>query len=114
MKRKFYLKRAEKNKFLICAVIAVSFIFSYCSQKKYPRDLLAKIYVENLVAEGKYDFNPDSLRFYQQKVFAKYKITQDQFKSALKSYQDDPKEWDGFFKRAKVMLDSLKAQSVIK
>ncbi len=75
--------------------------------------MLAKVYVENLVAEGKYDFNPDSLRFYRERVFDKYKITQDKFKSALKDYQNDPKEWDEFFKRAKVILDSLKTQSVI-
>lgn len=105
---------AKKNKLVIGLLISASFVFSFCSQHKYSRDFLAKVYVENLVAEGKYDFNPDSLRFHQQKVFEKYKITQDQFKDALKSYQNDPKEWDEFFKRAKVMLDSLKAASVIK
>lgn len=70
--------------------------------------------MENLVAEGKYDFNSDSLRIHRQKVFEKYKITQDEFTSALKVYQNDPKVWDEFFKRAGVMLDSLKAQSIIK
>lgn len=108
------MKRAERNKFFIGAVIAVSIIFSYCSQKKYSRDMLVKVYVENLVAEGKYDFNPDSLRKHRQNVFDKYRITPDEFKLALKDYQNDPKEWDVFFKRAKVMLDSLRAASVIK
>lgn len=104
---------AGKNKILIAFVIGCALIFSYCSQKKYSHDLLVKVYVENMVAEGNYDFNADSMRIHQQKVFDKYKITPDEFKSALKQYQDDPKEWDSFFRRAKIMLDSLKNKSVI-
>ena len=105
--------RAGRNNFFVNVVVAASVIFSCSSQKKYSQELLAKVYVENMIVEGKFDFNADSFRTHKQKVFDRYKISSDQFKSALKEYQNDSKKWESFFKKANLILDSLKTQSVI-
>jgi hypothetical protein len=105
VKRKFYLKLVSGSNLLLL----LSFLLLVnCAEKKSPREVIIKTYVENIVAEEAYSFNADSLRIQREKIFKQNGLTQEQFKNELKSYKDVPEAWDLFFKRANLMLDSLK------
>lgn len=112
MKRKFYLKPAKRNS---AALILLSFlIFSFaCSKEKIPEEVLAKVYVENLIANETFSSNADSLRVHKLSVFNKYKITEKEFDAELEKYSDDKAKWEEFFKKANDYLNDLKKRKVI-
>ncbi len=105
MKRKFYLKRASGNNFLLLLAVLV---LTCCAEKKTPREVLVKTYVENIIAEEAYFNNADSLRVHREKIFKDNGISRQLFLDGLKKLQSEPGAWDLFFKEASDMLDSLR------
>ena len=112
MKRKFYLKPAKRNSALLILLSFSIFCFA-CSKEKIPEEVLAKVYVENIIVNDTYSSNADSLRVHKQSVFNKYKITEKEFEAELEKYSDDKTKWADFFKRANDYLNNLKKSNAI-
>ncbi len=108
MKKEFYLKLAKRNSLsiLVLNFCLISFLsFSGCSDKKgYDDKTLAKIYVENLIAQEKYEEDKDSLMIARNKIFTESGITKDEFENAMKSFGNDRERWAAFFKEANSYL----------
>ena len=112
MKRKFYLKPVRKNSILIIFLPLIVICFG-CSNEKIPEETLVKVYVENVIVEETYSTNADSLLAHRQKVFSKYKITEEDFRNEIERYSDDKTKWESFFKKANEHLIDLKKSKAI-
>lgn len=115
MKRKFYLKPARKNRIVLFFLLSISFLLTNfgCVKKNIEDDKAVRIYVENIIVEEKYSYNPDSLRIHQQFIFNKYKTTKQQFETYLKNLEADQIKWQSFFKKADEYLTELRKSELI-
>jgi Domain of unknown function (DUF4296) len=108
VKRKFYSKRVKENKFFPLLLIPAFTLLVCCGGKKIGTETLVRTYVDNLIAQETYSYNPDSLNTHRKKIFEKYSISQTDFENSLKNYREDQDKWTLFFKRSNDILDSLK------
>lgn len=111
MKRKFYLKQVRKSKSALF-IFFLLIIFA-CSQKKINEETAIKVYVENIIVEEKYSSAPDSIKYYKNKVFAKYNTTEEGFREFLLSLDNNTERWNNFFRKADTYLIELKTNRVI-
>ncbi|MEE9431026.1 MAG: hypothetical protein V3V16_08305 [Melioribacteraceae bacterium] len=84
------------------------FLLSCSENNSIDKEILAKTYVDILVAEEYYK-NIDSINIEKEKVFKKYSIDTASYYSTLKSFSSDKESWNDFFKLANTYLDTLKA-----
>ena len=111
MKRRYYLKQVKNvNSFLIFILLILS---AGCGKPRLSKEVLVKVYVENLIVLETYSFNSDSLLSHQKSVFSKYNISQKNFEQQLKNYSEDSKDWQDFFKLANNYLLELKKDNII-
>ncbi len=89
------------------------FFFAACSKNKVPEDLLVKVYVESVVINETYVLQSDSVRIHKQKLFDKYKISENDFEREMGKLSYDKEAWERFFKKANDYLNDLKASKAI-
>lgn len=92
-------------------IIFTALLFSCNEEPKIERNKLVKIYVETTIAQSKYSAFPDSLEIAKEKIFSKYKVTAEEYTETFTNTEAKIDYWDGFFKEAKIYLDSLKNAS---
>ncbi len=69
----------------------------------------ARVYIDNMAVDEKYAGKSDSIKFYREKVFAKYKMSEEEYKKLLNEFSTDKSKWDVFFAESEKYLDSLKS-----
>lgn len=111
MKRKFYLKQVKKgsNTFLFFTLL----LFISCSQNNLEENTAVKVYVEKIIIEEKYLSQPDSIKFHLNNLFAKYKTSEEEYKSFMYGLGYKSENWNRFFNSANEYLIQLKKDRVI-
>jgi hypothetical protein len=96
-----------KKYFLIFIIV----LLSGCkSQSDIKLETAAKVYVENMLIEDKYTDRPDTALILCDKVYAKYKMSKDEYKKVFDGLSIDKDKWDVFFTLSEKYLDSLKSK----
>lgn len=88
-------------------------ILSGCSHDNVNEETAVKIYIENLIVEENYSSQPDSIAYYQGKVFDKYNTSKERFKTYIESLEYDQLRWTSFFRKADQYLIELKSNRAI-
>lgn len=95
------------KKLLIGIILFFIFTAGCSNNHRIPERKLIKIYSDLVISfdttNGKVD--TDSLR---QAVCSKYGVKENEYRGSIDWYNKNPKEWDGFFKKAIAYVDSLK------
>ncbi len=105
--RIFYLTINVSNKttFIFHTCLLILLITAACGGKKHYDDkLLAKVYVENLIAREKYLGSKDSLDLVLNNIFKESGISQQEYENELKSFADEYDRWKQFFREAESYL----------
>ena len=76
--------------------------------KELDAEVLAKVYVDLLIAEDYYK-NSDSLKFKRKEVFNKYSTSEEIYDSTFKKFSYNKDKWDKFFELSNEYLDTLKS-----
>lgn len=111
MKRKFYLKPAKRNiKTLLIILLFISFS---CNKNKLNEDTAVTVYVEKTIVEEKYADQPDSLKFYKEKIFNANNTSENGLKEFMNDLGYKSDSWNRFFKKADEYLTKLKKDRII-
>lgn len=103
------MKQVKRINTVTVVLILFSVFYYGCDKEpKIEREKLVKVYVEKTVAQSKYSNSPESLDSAKQAIFSKYNLTEEEYNTAIEGIEPKTEYWDGFFKEAKVYLDSLK------
>ncbi len=102
-------------KLKIFIIFSLLFLVSSCGNKeRVDREVLAKTYVDLLIAEQQFMEKPDSLLIKKSEIFAENNLSEEEYLSALEKYSSEKEKWDQFFKYAQTYLDSLQEENLPK
>ena len=66
-----------------------------------------KIYIDMLIAQDSTGSNYRQLEVIKKEVLKRYSVSETDYNSTLKFYNDDPKRWSEFFEKAIAYLEKL-------
>ena len=91
-------------------ILLLIFIAAACSSRGEDKlKIAARVYIDNMAIDEKYAGKSDSIKFYRDKVFSKYKMSEEDYKKFLNEFSTDKGKWDSFFAESEKYLDSLKS-----
>jgi hypothetical protein len=95
----------------ILIILIVLTTFSACKEDEgLPREKIAQIFVDILIAEQTYQNDLDSLNIAVQSVYDKHGISKSIYDNEISKFASDEESWKEFFDSAKTYLDSLKTE----
>lgn len=101
-------------RFLLNNILIVLFVlitFSNCKEEEgLPKQKIAHMYVDILIAEQTYQFDLDSLNSAVENVFVEHGISKEIYDGEVNKFNADEKQWKEFFDLAQTYLDSLKTK----
>ena len=102
------MKRARRIKLLL---FLLPICLAACSDsREIEQDKLVKIYVDILIAEETYFDNTDSLQIKYDEIFDGYNVSEEDYRKQIEIMALDKEEWDRFFNKAYVYIDTLKSR----
>lgn len=112
MKKKIYLSFFT---FILAAfLLPVSLSLSGCKNNDLiNEDKFAKIYTDLIIAHDTISFNSPNMIGLEDKIFARYRVTQKQYNATIDYYNRNPKDWQKFFEMANSYAEKLKKKNDI-
>jgi len=107
------LKQVKRNSKQILFSLILLLIALSCNKNKLSEDIAVKVYVEKIVVEEKYATQPDSIKFYNGKIFSKYNTSEEALKVFMNDLGFKSELWNSFFKKADEYLIQLKKDRII-
>lgn len=75
-------------------------LFISCEDKPaIEEDKFVKIYAELVSVPDSVSVDSTQFSIYRKKVFEEFNLTEEQYKSTIKFYNNDPKRWEEFFNK---------------
>lgn len=105
------MKPANATKLKSISIVLIFFFVAACTSKKTDINVISRAYVDILIAKESFPQGSDSLKALTNRTFEKYKVTGEEYYSALEGFKADQKKWDEFFKLSRKYLDSLKVEN---
>jgi hypothetical protein len=97
-------------KYYLIKILLIAMLCSGCEQdKEPPKEKIARMYVDILIAEQTYMFDADSQSIAIDQVYVKYGISKENYAHEIRKFETDEEEWSEFFTLAENYLDSLKS-----
>ncbi len=93
------------------AIVFLILLFSCKNNNDTDLKRLSKIYVDLKIAETS-SINSDSLSVEKKKIFGKYQISEEEYRSKISSLPKEKEIWKKFFSFAQTYLDSLRHSSL--
>ena len=108
MKKYFSKYLHLKISYALYLFIPFVFLLASCSDNPpVKEEKFVKIYVDMLIAQDSTGSNGKQLEVIKRKVLKKYSVSETDYNSTLKFYNDDPKKWAEFFDKAIAYLERL-------
>lgn len=98
-------------RYIIPIIITLLSIYSCKKNESLPREKIARMYVDILIAEQTHQFNADSIFIAVDNVYEKYDISKDAYTEEISNLESNEEDWNDFFELAKTYLDSLKTEA---
>lgn len=110
------VKKADPMRTLLSfsVLVFVIALISCDESRLVDEDVLAKSYVDLLIAEDHYENNTDSLAIRQNEIYEKYGIDKESYLYSFDKISKDPENWKSFNQLAQSYIDSLKSEAGIR
>ncbi len=97
-------------RYTISAAFILILLFSCSNERRSNDKVLAKMYVDLMIAEESAVSGADSLRKSLDRIYDSYSMTKDEYAEGISELKEDYERWSLFFEYAQAYLDSLKSR----
>lgn len=94
-------------------VLPLIFIFISCSEKvPVPENILILVYTDLMFAQDTLLVTTKNIDSLKSEVFARHKISEEDYQNTLNAINRTPERWEKFFERVIVYVESLRSKPV--
>lgn len=106
----FHLRNFTLGRSLLGLLMFIFFLSSCSDNKVITEDKFVKIYSDLVIAQDTIPKNVTVFNSTKQKIFKKYNVTSEQYKSTIEYYNKNYERWKNFFAKVTAHIESMKGK----